>query len=78
MSDQSASPRTAGATMNRQRVIINMTIAVFVVLMLPLAVIFKGVPPWPVIFWIAVSHIFFCVLIAQTRPFRGPYTEPYV
>jgi len=30
-------------------------------------------PPWPVLFWFAVSHVSFCVLIARTKPFTGPY-----
>ena len=67
-----------GPRMNRRRVIIVMTIAVFIVLGVPLTVMFGGLPPWPVIFWFAVSHIFFCVVIARVKPFTGPYTEPYV
>jgi len=65
-----------GATMNRKRVIIVMTLAVFFILGVPLTAIFHGIPPWPLIFWFAVSHIFFCVLIARTKPFKGPYREP--
>jgi len=63
--------------MNRRRVIIVMTVAVFFVLAVPLTAIFGGLPPWPVIFWFTVSHVFFCILIATTKPFLGPYSEPY-
>jgi hypothetical protein len=71
-------PRAAGSRMNSRKVIMLMTIAVFFMLAGPLAAIFGGIPPWPVILWFAISHIFFCVLIAGTKPFAGPYTEPYV
>ncbi|TAL01681.1 MAG: hypothetical protein EPO08_09595 [Rhodospirillaceae bacterium] len=73
-------PYGAGAVgngMNRRRVIIAMTLAVFFMLGVPLTAIFGGLPPWPVIGWFAASHIFFCVLIGRTKPFTGPYTEPY-
>jgi predicted MFS family arabinose efflux permease len=71
--------RTGAAAngMNRQRVIIAMTLAVFFMLGVPLTAIFGGLPPWPIIFWFAASHIFFCVLIIRTKPFTGPYREPY-
>jgi len=65
-----------GPRMNRKRVIMWMTIAVFFMLAVPMTSIFGGIPPWPVIFWFAVSHVFFCVLIARTKPFTGPYVEP--
>lgn len=65
-----------GPRMNRQRVIVMMTIAVFFVLGVPMAAIFGGIPPWPVVFWFTVSHAFFCILIARTKPFTGPYVEP--
>ena len=77
MTYQAPRRRFTNTPMNRQRVIVWMTIAVFFVLGVPLVAIFGGVPPWPIIGWFAVSHIFFCVLIARTKPFRGPYTEPY-
>jgi hypothetical protein len=75
MDDRFPKPRI-GPRMNRQRVIIAMTIAVFFILAVPLTAIFGGLPPWPVIFWFTVSHVFFCVLIARTKPFSGPYVEP--
>lgn len=62
--------------MNRKRVIVWMTVAVFVLLGWLMITIFEGFPPWPVLFWFAVSHIFFCVVIARVRPFRGPYSDP--
>ena len=62
--------------MNRRAVIIGTTIAVFFVLLVPLSIMFGGIPPWPVIFWFTVSHIFFCVVIWRVRPFNGPYAEP--
>jgi hypothetical protein len=63
--------------MNRVRVIVAMTVAVCFMLVVPLTAMFGGRPPWPIIFWFIVSHVFFCVLIARTKPFRGPYVEPY-
>jgi hypothetical protein len=75
MDERFPKPRI-GPRMNRQRVIIVMTIAVFFILAVPLTAIFGGLPPWPVIFWFTVSHVFFCVLIARTKPFVGPYVEP--
>ena len=71
------SPRI-GATMNRRRVVIAMTVAVFFILAVPITRIFNGLPPWPVVLWFAASHVFFCAVILRTRPFQGPYTEPYV
>jgi hypothetical protein len=68
--------RPIGARMNRQRVIVMMTLAVFFILVVPLTAIFGGLPPWPVIFWFTVSHVFFCALIARTKPFTGPYVKP--
>jgi hypothetical protein len=62
--------------MNRRAVIIGTTIAVFLILLVPLSIMFGGLPPWPVIFWFAVSHIFFCVVIWRVRPFNGPYAKP--
>jgi hypothetical protein len=67
-----------GSRMNRRRVIVVMTAAMFFGLIVPISAMFGGLPPWPIIVWLAVSHIFFCVVIASTKPFRGPYTKPYV
>ena len=68
----------AGSRMNRTRVIVLMTLAVFVVLAIPLTAIFDGAPPWPVVLWFAASHIFFCVVIAREKPFEGPHREPLI
>ena len=65
-----------GGTINRKRVIIVTTVAVFVILCILAAVFFHDVPPWPVLMWFAVSHLFFCIVIARVKPYRGPYTEP--
>ncbi len=64
--------------MNRSRVIIGMTVAVFVLLGWMMLVIFDGLPPWPVTMWFVGSHIFFCIVVTRVRPFRGPYTTPLV
>jgi fatty acid desaturase len=69
-------PPRLGPTMNRARVIVLMTIAVFVVLGWLMLMIFGGLPPWPVMFWFVASHVFFCAVVARARPFRGPYTTP--
>lgn len=65
-----------GPTMNRTRVIVAMTIAVFVMLGWLMLMIFEGLPPWPVLLWFVGSHVFFCVVILRARPFKGPYTTP--
>ncbi len=65
-----------GGTMNRKTVIILMTAGVFAVLSMLMLLFFEGWPPWPVIFWFAVSHAFFCRVILGVKPFTGPYTEP--
>jgi len=65
-----------GNPMNRKAVILMMTVGVFVVLGMLMVLFFQGWPPWPVILWFAVSHIFFCALIAGVRPYPGPYREP--
>jgi hypothetical protein len=62
--------------MNRKRVIVLMTCAVFFMLAVPMTAIFGGIPPWPVLFWFTASHVFFCVVIARVKPFNGPYVEP--
>ena len=64
--------------MNRKRVIVLMTIAVAFMLAVPMTAIFGGIPPWPVLFWFVVSHMFFCCVIARVKPFKGPYVEPMV
>ncbi len=68
--------RPVGASMNRGRVIAWTTVAISIVLGILAVVFFKGIPPWPVLFWFTVSHVFFCVVIAGVKPYRGPYTEP--
>jgi hypothetical protein len=65
-----------GDTMNRKRVIIATTVAVFVILCILAVVFFHGIPPWPVLMWFTVSHLFFCVVIARVKPYRGPYGKP--
>ena len=65
-----------GATMNRKRVIMFTSLAMFTMLLFVGTVVFGAVPPWPVLLWFAASHLFFCVVIARVKPFRGPYHEP--
>ena len=65
-----------GSRMNRKKVIILMTIAVFFMLAVPMTVIFGGIPPWPVLFWYTASHVFFCAVIIRVKPYTGPYREP--
>ena len=69
-------PARVGPTMNRARVIVWMTVAVFVMLGWMMLHIFEGLPPWPVVFWFVVSHVFFCAVIVRVKPFKGPYTKP--
>ena len=69
-------PQPVGATMNRKRVIVLTTVAVSVMLCIIAVVFFRGIPPWPVLLWFTVSHLFFCVVIARVKPYRGPYQEP--
>jgi hypothetical protein len=71
-------PAPIGATMNRKRVIVLTTLAVFGVLCTVAVLFFHAIPPWPVLLWFAVSHLFFCVVIARVKPYRGPYQEPMV
>ena len=67
-----------GATMNRKRVIVLTTLAMAAMLLFVGTFVFQAVPPWPMLLWFAVSHLFFCVVIARVKPFRGPYHEPMV
>jgi hypothetical protein len=68
--------RRTGSRMNRKAIIILMTAGVFIVLGMLMLLFFGGWPPWPVIFWFTVSHVFFCIVIARVKPFTGPYKEP--
>ncbi len=65
-----------GNTMNRRRVIVWMTVAVFVVLTVLAGLLFNGIPPWPVLLCFAASHITFCIIVSRVKPYHGPYTEP--
>jgi hypothetical protein len=65
-----------GPTMNTKRVIALMTVAVFVVIGWLMIAIFDGLPPWPVVACFILSHVFFCIVVAQVRPYRGPYSAP--
>ncbi len=67
-----------GATMNRKRVIVLTTLAMVAMLSFVGTFVFGAIPPWPVLLWFAASHLFFCVVIARVKPFRGPYQEPMV
>lgn len=64
--------------MNRTRVIVWMTVGVFGTLGWLMLHVFDGLPPWPLLFWFVVSHVFFCVVIARVRPFKGPYRAPLI
>lgn len=68
-------PRT-GSIMNRRRVIILMTVAVFIVLTVIATLFFGGLPPWPVLACFAASHLTFCIIVAGVKPYRGPYRKP--
>ena len=65
-----------GSRMNRKKVIVAMTIAVFFMLAVPMTFIFGGIPPWPVVFWFSASHVFFCLVILRVKPYTGPYVQP--
>ena len=65
-----------GEAMNRTRVIIVTTVAVFVILCTLAVLFFRGIPPWPMLLWFTISHLFFCIVIARVKPYRGPYSEP--
>ncbi len=67
---------THGSRMNRRRVIILMTLGVFIVLGTLMILFFEGLPPWPVALWFTASHVFFCIVIARVKPFPGPHREP--
>ncbi len=73
---RSAVSAPAGSRMNRKAIILLMTAGVFAVLGTLMLLFFGGWPPWPVTFWFTISHVFFCVVIARVKPFRGPYKEP--
>lgn len=62
--------------MNRKRVIVWMTVAVFITLVALMVAAFDGFPPWPVLLWFGLSHVFFCTVIWNVPPFKGPYTQP--
>lgn len=64
--------------MNPRRVIVLTTLGIFLVLTTIATLFFRGIPPWPVLFWFAVSHALFCIVIARVKPYRGPYTTPMV
>jgi predicted MFS family arabinose efflux permease len=68
--------RPVGNAMNRKAIIILMTVGIFIVLSMLMLLFFEGWPPWPVIFWFAVSHAFFCAVVIRVKPFTGPYKEP--
>lgn len=63
-------------SMNRTAIIVLMTGGVFVVLGVLMLLFFRGWPPWPVAMWFTISHVFFCIVIARAKPFRGPHKEP--
>jgi hypothetical protein len=65
-----------GSRMNPKKVIILMTVAIFIVIGWLMVTIFEGWPPWPVLLMFTISHVFFCVVVARVKPYRGPYTKP--
>ncbi|MBD25221.1 MAG: hypothetical protein CMG46_09465 [Candidatus Marinimicrobia bacterium] len=64
--------------MNRTKVIVLMTIAVFILLGVLMLLFFGGWPPWPVTLCFTISHVVFCAIVAQVKPFNGPYRRPLV
>ena len=62
--------------MNPRKVIILMTIAVFVVLTILSILIFDGLPPWPVWACFGFSHGIFCLIVSRVKPYHGPHKEP--
>lgn len=76
MSPQFEARFRQGSRMNRKRVIVLMTLAVFFLLGWLMITIFNGFPPWPFVLAFTVSHAFFCIVIASVKPYRGPYTKP--
>ena len=73
---ENSNSKPVGARMNRRKVIVLTTIALFSILCLLAGLFFHGLPPWPILFWFSVSHIFFCVVIWRVKPFTGPYGVP--
>ena len=67
-----------GSRMNRMRVIVLMTLAVFFVLSTLTLLFFGGLPPWPATLCFAASHVAFCAIVAWAKPFTGPYHKPMV
>lgn len=67
-----------GSRMNRKRVIVLMTLAIFVLFGWLMITVFNGLPPWPFVLAFTVSHLFFCIVVASVKPYRGPYTKPLV
>ncbi|MCB2106138.1 MAG: hypothetical protein KDE14_00500 [Rhodobacteraceae bacterium] len=65
-----------GPAMNRKRVIVWMTAGVFAMLAVITIGGYGSLPPWPVWLSFGVSHLFFCIVVAKVKPFRGPYTTP--
>ena len=63
-------------TMNPRRVIILMTVGVFIVLTVIATLFFGGIPPWPVLACFAASHLTFCFIIVGVKPYRGPHNKP--
>lgn len=67
-----------GSRMNPRKVIVLMTLAVFGVLGVLMLLFFGGLPPWPIALCFAISHAVFCAIIAQVKPYTGPYRRPLV
>tara|TARA_R110000868_G_scaffold72782_5_gene211621 strand:+ start:2803 stop:3081 length:279 start_codon:yes stop_codon:yes gene_type:complete len=67
-----------GSRMNRTKVIVLMTLAVFVVVGVLMVLFFGGLPPWPVALCFIISHVVFCAIVARVKPFTGPYRRPLV
>lgn len=74
--DQPVQEPLHGSVMNPRRVIVWTTVGVFTVLCTVATLFFRGIPPWPMLLWFAVSHAFFCIVIARVKPYRGPYIQP--
>lgn len=72
---QAAPHRPRGSVMNPRRVIVWTTVGIFLVLSVVTA-LFGGIPAWPMLLWFAISHVFFCCVIARVKPYHGPYVEP--
>jgi hypothetical protein len=65
-----------GSRMNPRRVIVWMTVGIFIVLTVLSTLFFHGIPPWPVLVVFAISHGGFCFIISRVKPYKGPYTQP--